>query len=115
MADADCLFCKIVRHEVPATFVHEDDTVVAFRDINPQAPTHILVIPTKHISSAHEIQASDDALWASMLHVAQQLAVSEGIADGYRLVTSIGRRAGQTVDHVHIHVLGGRQMHWPPG
>src|SRR5690348_14091311 len=112
---ADCLFCGIVRHEVPATFVHEDDAVVAFRDINPQAPTHVLVIPTKHLASAHEIDKSNDGLWAAMLHVAQQIAESEGIADGYRLVTSIGARAGQTVDHVHIHVLGGRQMHWPPG
>jgi len=112
---ADCLFCGIVRHEVPATFVHEDETVVAFRDVNPQAPTHVLVIPTEHIPSAHQLTESHDATWARMLHVAQQVADSEGIGEGYRLVTSIGRRAGQTVDHVHVHVLGGRQMHWPPG
>lgn len=111
----DCLFCGIVKHEVPADLVHEDDDAVAFRDINPQAPTHILVIPHEHIPSAHAMTEQHDRVWARMLHVAQQVAEREGIADGYRLVTSIGRKAGQTVDHVHVHVLGGRQMHWPPG
>ncbi len=110
-----CLFCGIVEHTVPADIVHEDDTVLAFRDINPQAPTHILVIPREHIPSAHAVTGSQDAMWARLLHVAQQLAESEGIADGYRLVTSSGRKAGQTVDHLHLHVLGGRQMQWPPG
>jgi histidine triad (HIT) family protein len=113
---SDCLFCRIVAGEIPATFVHKDDTVVAFRDINPQAPTHILVIPREHVDSAADVTPAQDALWARLLHVAQQLAVSEGIdGKGFRIVTNVGSAGGQTVPHLHLHLLGGRHMTWPPG
>lgn len=113
---SDCLFCRIVAGEIPATFVHKDDTVVAFRDINPQAPTHILVIPREHVDSAADVTPAQDALWARLLHVAQQLAVSEGIdGKGFRIVTNVGSEGGQTVRHLHLHLLGGRHMTWPPG
>jgi histidine triad (HIT) family protein len=113
---SDCLFCAIAAGDIPATRVYEDDDVVAIRDINPQAPTHILVIPREHIVSAAEIGPDHDPLWARMLHVAQQLSRSEGIDDaGYRLVTNVGRAGGQTVPHLHLHLLGGRPMTWPPG
>jgi histidine triad (HIT) family protein len=112
----DCLFCAIAAGEIPATHVHDDETVVAFRDINPQAPTHILVIPRRHIASAADLSPADDALWARLLQVALQLARSEGIdADGFRIVTNVGRGGGQTVAHLHLHLLGGRPMTWPPG
>ncbi len=112
----DCLFCSIAAGEVPATLVHEDDAVVAFRDINPQAPVHVLVIPREHIGSAAELAAPHDGLWARLLHVAQQLAIAEGVAGrGFRLVTNVGGEGGQTVHHLHLHLLGGRAMAWPPG
>lgn len=112
----DCLFCGIVAGEVPSTRVHEDDAVIAFRDINPQAPTHILVIPREHIDSAAEVTPAQDWIWARLLHVAQELARSEGIdRDGFRIVTNVGRDGGQTVRHLHLHLLGGRPMTWPPG
>jgi histidine triad (HIT) family protein len=112
----DCLFCAIVVGDIPATRVHEDDAVIAFADINPQAPTHILVIPREHIGSAAELTPAHDALWARMLHVAQELARSEGIESrGYRIVTNVGPDGGQTVRHLHLHLLGGRPMTWPPG
>jgi histidine triad (HIT) family protein len=113
---SDCLFCSIAAGDIPATFVHQDDTVIAFRDINPQAPTHILVVPREHIVSAAELSAAQDPLWARLLHVSQQLATSEGVVkSGYRLVTNVGHDAGQTVSHLHLHLLGGRPMSWPPG
>ncbi len=112
----ECLFCRIAAGEVPATRVYDDDTVVAFRDINPQAPTHILVIPREHIGSAAELTPAQDGLWAQLLHVAQQLALSEDIdAGGFRIVTNVGHDGGQTVNHLHLHLLGGRPMTWPPG
>jgi histidine triad (HIT) family protein len=112
----DCLFCGIAAGEIPATHVHDDETVVAFRDINPQAPTHILVIPREHIASAADLSLEQDDLWAHLLQVALQLARSEGIdADGFRIVTNVGRSGGQTVAHLHLHLLGGRPMTWPPG
>ena|ERR1700676_2788218 len=111
-----CLFCGIVAGEIPATRVYEDEAVIAFRDINPQAPTHILVIPREHIDSAAGVTAAHDATWARLLHVAQELAHSEGIDDdGFRIVTNVGRDGGQTVPHLHLHLLGGRPMTWPPG
>jgi histidine triad (HIT) family protein len=111
-----CLFCAIVAHETPAEFVVEDDHVAAIRDINPQAPTHVLIIPREHITSADELTAEHDELWGHMVRVAQQIANDEGIREGgYRLVANVGRAGGQTVDHLHLHLLGGRQMHWPPG
>ena len=112
----DCLFCAIASGDVPADRVHEDDDVVAFRDINPQAPTHILVVPREHVASAARLDSAHDALWARLLHVIQQLARSGGIEDsGYRIVTNVGRDGGQTVDHLHLHLLGGRHLTWPPG
>ena len=112
----DCLFCSIAAGEVPATLVHEDDIVLAFRDINPQAPTHVLVIPREHIRSAAELTPAQDPLWARLLHVGQRVAEADGIDEsGFRIVTNIGRDGGQTVDHLHLHVLGGRPMSWPPG
>jgi histidine triad (HIT) family protein len=112
----DCLFCGIAAGEIPATHVHDDETVVAFRDINPQAPTHILVIPREHITSAAELTPAHDVLWGRLLQVALELARSEGIeADGFRIVTNIGHGGGQTVPHLHLHLLGGRPMTWPPG
>ena len=113
MAD-DCLFCRIVRREIPATLVFEDDDIVAFRDINPQAPTHIVIIPREHVGSLNE---ADDAAQIGRLSLAAaRLARSEGIAEsGYRTVVNTNRDAGQTVFHVHLHLLGGRHMAWPPG
>jgi histidine triad (HIT) family protein len=113
---SDCIFCDIVARTLPATIVHDDGTILAIRDINPQAPVHVLVLPHEHIESAAVLSTAHDALWAQILHVAQSIARDEGIEQsGYRLVTSIGRDGGQTVAHLHVHVLGGRHMTWPPG
>ncbi len=113
---SDCLFCKIIAHEIPATFVLEDADVVAIRDINPQAPTHVLVMPREHIASADVLTDAHADLWTRILRSAQRIARDEGITGaGYRLVANVGRAGGQTVDHLHLHVLGGRQMTWPPG
>lgn len=113
---SDCIFCSIVAHEIPSNIVREDDLVVAIRDNAPQAPVHVLVMPRAHIASAAELGDDHSALWNRMLAVAQGIAQSEGIAaDGYRLVVNVGSKGGQTVDHLHMHVLGGRQMVWPPG
>ncbi len=113
---SDCLFCKIVAGDVPAELVYESDTAVAFRDINPQAPTHVLVIPRKHISTINDITPDDEATVGSLYTAAREIAVAEGIADdGYRAVMNCNEGAGQTVFHIHLHVLGGRLMNWPPG
>jgi histidine triad (HIT) family protein len=113
---SDCIFCGIVAGSVPATIVRRDDDVVAFRDVNPQAPTHILVIPAEHVASAAELTPAHDHTWARLLHVAQSIADEEDLdGAGYRLVVNVGRHGGQTVDHLHVHLLGGRQMTWPPG
>jgi histidine triad (HIT) family protein len=112
----DCLFCKIVAGEIPSTVVHETDLTLAFRDINPQAPTHVVVIPKAHHTDAASLGEADPALAGSLLAAAGAVAQAEGIAEsGYRLVFNKGRGAGQTVFHVHCHVLGGRRMTWPPG
>jgi histidine triad (HIT) family protein len=112
----DCLFCRIAAGTLPATIVHSDDDVVAFRDINPQAPTHVLVIPREHIVSAAELTPAQDPIWGRLLHVAQSISDDEGETDnGYRLVTNVGRNGGQTVPHLHLHLLAGRRMTWPPG
>ncbi len=114
--DPACLFCRIVAGEIPAAFVHQDDLVIAFPDIAPRAPTHILVIPREHIVSAVALTDADSTTVGRLFTVAAQVARDAGIADaGYRLVTNIGRAAGQTVDHLHIHLMGGRSMTWPPG
>lgn len=112
----DCLFCKIASGEIPADVVYRDDDLVAFRDINPQAPTHILIIPTRHIARVSDATADDLELLGSMVLRAAEIARGEGIEDGgYRLVLNNGAGAGQSVWHVHMHVLGGRRMGWPPG
>jgi histidine triad (HIT) family protein len=109
-----CLFCRIVRREIPATVIHEDEHTVAFRDIDPKAPTHVLVIPKEHVPSLNE--ATDAAQIGRLMLVAAQIAKAEGIADeGYRTVVNSGANAGQTVFHVHLHLLGGRRLSWPPG
>jgi len=115
-ADPNCLFCRIVAGTVPSTRVHEDEVVVAFRDIAPRAPTHILVIPRDHIPSAADLTEADAPMLGRLFGVAAELARGEGIAeDGYRLVSNVGRWGGQSVDHLHFHLLGGRPFEWPPG
>ena len=112
----DCLFCKIAAKEIPSTTVYEDDLVYAFRDIDPQAPVHILIIPKQHIGSVNEITDDNCAIVGHIFKVAAEIAKKEGIAeDGYRVVTNIGENGGQTVSHLHYHMLGGRSLQWPPG
>ena len=112
----NCLFCRIVAGEIPAAKVHEDDLVVAIRDLHPVAPVHLLLIPRAHIESALDLGAADAPVAGRLLAVAAALARSEGIADGgYRLVINAGADGGQTVGHLHVHLLGGRAMEWPPG
>jgi histidine triad (HIT) family protein len=111
-----CLFCKIVRGEIPAEVVYKDDVVTAFRDINPQAPVHVLVVPNQHVGSVAEIGPGNGALLAALTVAANKLADSEGVAEsGYRLVINVGEDAGMSVAHLHLHVLGGRKLAWPPG
>ncbi len=113
---SDCIFCGIAARDLPATFLRDDGEVLAIRDVNPQAPTHVLVIPREHIVSVAELTPAQDGLWGRMLHVAQSIAEDEGIDEtGFRLVVNTGRNGGQTVDHLHVHLLGGRRMTWPPG
>jgi len=112
----DCLFCKILAGEIPADLVYESDTAVAFRDINPKAPTHVLIIPRKHISTINDIEPEDQAIVGSLYTAAREIAAEAGIAeDGYRAVMNCNEGAGQSVFHIHLHVLGGRAMGWPPG
>jgi histidine triad (HIT) family protein len=112
---ADCIFCKIVSRQVPARVVHEDADVVAFEDLNPQAPTHVLVIPRKHISTANDLAPEDDALVGKLDRAAAAVAKARGLSgSGWRAVVNTNRDAGQSVFHVHLHVLGGRAMGWPP-
>ena len=111
---SDCLFCRIIRREIPATIVREDADTLAFRDIDPKAPTHVLVIPKAHVASLNE--ATDAAMLGQLLLVARDIAAAEGVdASGYRTVLNTGHDSGQTVHHVHVHLLGGRHMKWPPG
>ncbi len=112
----DCLFCRIISGELPSTKVHEDDLVLAIRDIAPASPTHILVLPKRHIGSALDLTEADGPLLGRVFAVAADLARSEDIADaGYRLVSNVGEWGGQSVDHLHLHLLGGRAFSWPPG
>jgi histidine triad (HIT) family protein len=112
----DCLFCRIVADELPAERLHDDDLVIAIRDIAPRAPTHILLLPRRHIASAADLVESDGPMLGRLFAVAADLARSSGIADdGYRLVSNVGRWGGQTVPHLHVHLLGGRAFGWPPG
>lgn len=111
----NCLFCRIVAGEIPATVVVETERSVAFRDVNPQAPTHVLVVPRRHITHAGEVTAADAADVADLLLAAQQVAAADGITDrGYRLVFNVGDDSGNSVPHLHLHVVGGRRLPWPP-
>ncbi len=113
---SDCLFCKMVAGEVPANVVYEDDEVLAFRDINPQAPTHVLVIPKEHIATLNDLDESHARVMGRLFLAAKQVAEQEGIAEvGYRTVVNCNEDAGQTVFHIHLHLLGGRRLSWPPG
>lgn len=111
---SDCLFCKIGRGELGTEFLLETDGIAAFRDIHPQAPTHILVIPKKHIQSLAQLEP-DQTLMGELLLAIRELAEKEGLQDGYRVVVNTGRDGGQSVDHLHFHLLGGRSLQWPPG
>jgi len=106
----DCLFCKIIAGDIPSTKVYEDDLVYAFRDIAPQAPTHILVIPKAHLASVNEVSSGNSAVVAHIFEVIPQIAAAEGLTDGYRVVSNCGADAGQTVHHLHFHILGGRKL-----
>jgi histidine triad (HIT) family protein len=111
-----CLFCKIVAGEIPATRVHEDAELLAFEDIKPEAPVHVLIVPKRHIATLNDVQAGDDGLVGSMMRRAAAIAAARGIAEsGYRTIMNCNSQAGQTVFHIHLHLLGGRRMGWPPG
>ena len=113
---SDCLFCKIANHEIPADIVYEDENFVAFRDINPQAPIHFLIIPKKHIETINNLEEEDAPLIGEMVILARKLAKEQGIDEkGYRLIYNCNREGGQMVYHIHLHLLGGRPMGWPPG
>ncbi|MBI4678821.1 MAG: histidine triad nucleotide-binding protein [Elusimicrobia bacterium] len=112
---SDCLFCRIVARQTPAQFVYEDDRAAAFKDVNPQAPTHVLIVPKKHISSLAEASDEDAELLGHLQRVACRIALEHSLTKGFRVVTNNGRGAGQSVDHLHYHLLGGRAMTWPPG
>jgi histidine triad (HIT) family protein len=111
----DCLFCRLLKGEIPAKIVYEDDRAVAFEDIHPQAPTHLLIIPKKHIVGLKEATAEDAGLIGHCQLVAARLAHQRDLDDGYRTVYNVGPRAGQSVFHLHLHLLGGRDLKWPPG
>jgi histidine triad (HIT) family protein len=114
MSDANCIFCRIVAGQIPATVLARNEHALAFRDLHPQAPSHLLVIPLRHVDSL--ASADDTAELGAVLSLAAEVARTEGLSEaGYRVVTNIGGDGGQTVQHLHFHVLGGRQMHWPPG
>ena len=116
MSEPGCLFCRIIAREIPAEFVREDDRAVVISDINPQAPTHLLVIPREHLDSLDDASQKDEALLGHLLRVAAQVANASGLDEGgYRAVINTGAGAGQSVFHLHVHVLGGRPLNWPPG
>lgn len=116
MTEDDCLFCRIVAGEIDADVIHEDDDLLAFRDINPQAPTHVLLIPREHVTSVDDLEKGHAALVGRLHLAARDLARTEGVSDeGYRLVLNTGPAAGQSVLHLHLHLIGGRDLGWPPG
>ena len=117
MSDRDnCLFCKIIAREIPASVVYEDDRVLAFNDINPQGPTHVLVVPKQHIATLNDLTPGDDAIVGEVIRRAAKIAADRGIAEsGFRTVFNTNRGAGQTVFHIHLHLIGGRSLTWPPG
>lgn len=113
---SDCLFCRIIAGEIPAGLIHQDEELVAFKDISPQAPLHVLIVPRKHIASLNDLAPDDDALVGSMFRRAAALAKANGYEErGYRTVFNTNREAGQTVFHIHLHLLAGRSLTWPPG
>ena len=112
----DCMFCKIIQNKIPSKKVYEDDGILAFEDVNPQAPVHILIIPKKHIPTSLEIEEEDNELIGRMFQVANRIATDREVAErGFRIVMNCNSEAGQTVFHIHLHLLAGRAMHWPPG
>lgn len=112
----DCLFCKIAAGDIPAKILHADDEAVAFRDIDPKAPTHVLVIPREHIATVNDLRQEHESMVGRLFTIARQVARDDGLADdGYRLVMNCGEGAGQSVFHMHLHLLGGRRLSWPPG
>ena len=114
--DPDCVFCKIVAKEIPAGLVLQTDEVTAFRDINPQMPVHVLIVPNQHVANTEELEPNHDAMVGAMVRAAREVARLEGVTDsGYRLVINTGRDANNVVPHLHLHLLGGRRMSWPPG
>lgn len=115
-SNSDCLFCKILDGDVPADIIFESETAIAFRDINPKAPTHVIIIPRRHIPTINDISEDDQAIVGSLYSAARTIADAEGIADeGYRVVMNCNAAAGQSVFHIHLHLLGGRTLGWPPG
>jgi histidine triad (HIT) family protein len=112
---SDCLFCKIAAGEIPVKRVYEDDLCLCFPDINPQAPTHLLIIPKRHVASHAHTEVEDAQLLGHMMAKVAEIARTQGLSNGYRVVMNTGRDGGQTVDHLHLHLLGGRHMGWPPG
>ncbi len=113
---SDCLFCRIVAGEIPAEVIHESPNTLAFRDINPQAPTHVLIVPRRHIARINDIVEADHDIVGSLFTAAKEIAAEEGLAEeGYRVVMNCNEAAGQSVFHLHLHLLGGRQLTWPPG
>ena len=111
-----CLFCKIIRREIPSSIVYEDDHVLAFNDINPQAPLHVLLVPKRHVSSLNDLAAGDDGTVGELVRIAAAIAKEKGVsAGGYRTLFNCNRDAGQTIFHIHLHLLGGRRLGWPPG
>lgn len=116
MNSADCLFCKIVAGDIPAEIIYESESTIAFRDINPQAPTHALIIPRQHIATINDLDEGDEATVGDLYLAAKVIAAAEGIADdGYRVVMNCNEAAGQAVFHIHLHLVGGRTLGWPPG
>jgi len=116
MSEQDCLFCKIVAGDIPADIIYESDSTIAFRDINPKAPTHVLIIPRRHFSTTNHLTDEDRETVGDLVLTATKIAAEEGIAaDGYRVVMNCNAAAGQSVFHIHLHLLGGRTMKWPPG
>ena len=116
MSETDCIFCRIAAGQIPADVVREDTDTVAFRDLDPKAPVHVLIVPRRHIASVNDIEASNAGLMGALVVAASEVAAAEGVAErGYRLVMNTGTAAGQSVPHVHLHVLGGREFAWPPG
>jgi histidine triad (HIT) family protein len=113
--DENCIFCKIIDGQISSDKVYDDDHMIAFRDINPQAPTHIVIVPRKHIPYIADMGDSDEPLIGHLIHTATKIAQQEGLDQGYRIVVNNGEQAGQTVFHIHFHLLGGRAMSWPPG